>query len=200
MHKIFEKGRSMIEMLGVLAIIGVLSVGGIAGYSKAMEKFKINKLSHEYSDFIFSLIQYAPAFQKDLFNSQSLRDVSQNLNIMPKTWTTWGAYFIDSYKNYSYMSWYKSSGLNIEIIFGNNIKKVCPELFQSLIIPMHDVLQYSRLISMSHTSEYFYGDKICDGKNKKCIRDLSPTTIAEMCRECSKYERCNLVFFINPWL
>ncbi len=33
----------MIEMLGVLAIIGVLSVGGIAGYSKAMLKFKINK-------------------------------------------------------------------------------------------------------------------------------------------------------------
>ena len=38
-----QNGRSMIEMLGVLAIIGVLSVGGIAGYSKAMEKMKINK-------------------------------------------------------------------------------------------------------------------------------------------------------------
>ena len=38
-----QYGRSMIEMLGVLAIIGVLSVGGIAGYSKAMEKWKINK-------------------------------------------------------------------------------------------------------------------------------------------------------------
>jgi type II secretory pathway pseudopilin PulG len=38
-----EKGRSMIEMLGVLAIIGVLSVGGIAGYSKAMLKYKTNK-------------------------------------------------------------------------------------------------------------------------------------------------------------
>ena len=36
-------GRSMIEMLGVLAIIGVLSIGGIAGYSKAMEKYKLNK-------------------------------------------------------------------------------------------------------------------------------------------------------------
>ena len=33
----------MIEMLGVLAIVGGLSVGGIAGYSKAMKKFKINK-------------------------------------------------------------------------------------------------------------------------------------------------------------
>ena len=43
MYKNFEKGRSMIEMLGVLAIVGVLSVGGIAGYSKAMEKWKINK-------------------------------------------------------------------------------------------------------------------------------------------------------------
>ena len=39
-----EQGRSMIEMLGVLAIVGVLSVGGIAGYSKAMAKFKTNKI------------------------------------------------------------------------------------------------------------------------------------------------------------
>ncbi|MBQ8672148.1 MAG: hypothetical protein IJ525_06475 [Alphaproteobacteria bacterium] len=38
-----QYGRSMIEMLGVLAIIGVLSVGGIAGYSKAMTKYRINK-------------------------------------------------------------------------------------------------------------------------------------------------------------
>jgi type II secretory pathway pseudopilin PulG len=42
-YNINEQGRSMIEMLGVLAIVGVLSVGGIAGYSKAMNKFKVNK-------------------------------------------------------------------------------------------------------------------------------------------------------------
>ena len=40
-----QKGRSMIEMLGVLAIIGVLSTGGIAGYNKAMTKHKTNKTS-----------------------------------------------------------------------------------------------------------------------------------------------------------
>ncbi len=38
-----QSGRSMIEMLGVLAIICVLSVGGIAGYSKAIMKYRINK-------------------------------------------------------------------------------------------------------------------------------------------------------------
>ena len=42
-NTIEQSGRSMIEMLGVLAIVGVLSVGGIAGYSKAMMQFKINK-------------------------------------------------------------------------------------------------------------------------------------------------------------
>ena len=37
-----ESGRSMVEMLGVLAIIGVLSVGGIAGYTLAMRKHRAN--------------------------------------------------------------------------------------------------------------------------------------------------------------
>ena len=39
-----QSGRSMIEMLGVLAIVGVLSAGGIAGYSMAMQSYKTNAL------------------------------------------------------------------------------------------------------------------------------------------------------------
>lgn len=38
-----DKGRSMVEMLGVLAIIGVLSIGGLLGYRYAMEKYSINE-------------------------------------------------------------------------------------------------------------------------------------------------------------
>ncbi|MDY4885802.1 MAG: hypothetical protein SO141_06110, partial [Alphaproteobacteria bacterium] len=45
-------GRSMVEMLGVLAIIGVLSVGAIAGYSKAMMKYKLNKQSEQLNTVI----------------------------------------------------------------------------------------------------------------------------------------------------
>ena len=52
----------MIEMLGVLAIIAVLSVGGIAGYSKAMEQFKANKLIEEYNLLIAGLIEYKSGF------------------------------------------------------------------------------------------------------------------------------------------
>ena len=39
-----EQGRSMVEMLGVLAIIGVLSIGGIAGYTMAMNRYKANQI------------------------------------------------------------------------------------------------------------------------------------------------------------
>lgn len=46
MIKIQESGRSMVEMLGVLAIIGVLSVGGIYGYTVAMRSNRINEIIH----------------------------------------------------------------------------------------------------------------------------------------------------------
>ena len=49
-------GRSMVEMLGVLAIIGVLSVEAIAGYSKAMTKYKLNKQA--VTSILFIVISY----------------------------------------------------------------------------------------------------------------------------------------------
>ena len=39
-----ESGRSMVEMLGVLAIIGVLSIGGIAGYTLSMNRYRANSV------------------------------------------------------------------------------------------------------------------------------------------------------------
>ena len=54
-NTIEQSGRSMIEMLGVLAIVGVLSVGGIAGYSKAMTKFKINKTIDQVSHIVTNI-------------------------------------------------------------------------------------------------------------------------------------------------
>ena len=63
--KVVQCGRSMIEMLGVLAIIGVLSVGGIAGYSKAMTKWKINKTIEQIEQITHGLFT-AYANQKEI--------------------------------------------------------------------------------------------------------------------------------------
>ena len=51
-------GRSMVEMLGVLAIIGVLSVGAIAGYGKAMFKYKLNKQTEQLNQVIGTIVRY----------------------------------------------------------------------------------------------------------------------------------------------
>ncbi|MGN0919352.1 MAG: type II secretion system protein, partial [Alphaproteobacteria bacterium] len=45
----YEAGRSMVEMLGVLAIMGVLSVGGVAMYTTAMNKHRANEILNEAS-------------------------------------------------------------------------------------------------------------------------------------------------------
>ena len=39
-----EIGRSMVEMLGVLAIIGVISIGAIAGYTYGMNRYRTNEI------------------------------------------------------------------------------------------------------------------------------------------------------------
>ena len=77
-----ENGRSMVEMLGVLAIIGVLSVGAIAGYSKAMMKYKLNKQTEQLSTLINAGLRYAG--QWNLSESASLLPYLIKLNEVPK--------------------------------------------------------------------------------------------------------------------
>ena len=86
MYKNFEKGRSMIEMLGVLAVIAVLSVGGIAGYSKAMEKFKVNKLIGEYNMLVFGIMEHKENIMNTDENLLNLIQLVKQLNIVPETW------------------------------------------------------------------------------------------------------------------
>ena len=45
--KINELGRSMVEMLGILAVIGVLSIGAIQGYKYAFNKYNVNETINE---------------------------------------------------------------------------------------------------------------------------------------------------------
>ncbi|MBR1600954.1 MAG: hypothetical protein IJ677_05180 [Alphaproteobacteria bacterium] len=76
-----ENGRSMIEMLGVLAIIGVLSVGGIAGYSKAMSKYRTNKAIDQATMLITNIRTMFAQQQSyaDLNNSRAV-----NLALVPE--------------------------------------------------------------------------------------------------------------------
>jgi len=58
-NDISQMGRSMVEMLGVLAIIGVLSIGAIAGYQKAMFKYKMNKTIEISAEILYNSLELA---------------------------------------------------------------------------------------------------------------------------------------------
>ena len=64
-----ESGRSMVEMLGVLAIIGVLSVGGIAGYSLSMRRHRANAVIDIASK--YALTAYS-ACQQRVLNGETV--------------------------------------------------------------------------------------------------------------------------------
>ncbi len=71
-----QSGRSMVEMLGVLAIIGVLSVGGIAGYSLSMRRHRANQiadLASKYALYAYGLCQQKilNGEETDISNCQS---------------------------------------------------------------------------------------------------------------------------------
>ena len=75
-------GRSMVEMLGVLAIIGVLSVGAMTGYSKAMMKYKLNKQTEQINQIMMALIEYKSVLST-LKNSESVVSLFRKLNALP---------------------------------------------------------------------------------------------------------------------
>ena len=57
-----QAGRSMVEMLGVLAIIGVLSIGGIAGYTMSMRRHRAHQILdvvNKYDSIVYAECQKA---------------------------------------------------------------------------------------------------------------------------------------------
>ena len=73
----------MVEMLGVLAIIGVLSVGAIAGYSKAMTKYKLNQHAQAVNMLINNALQIKDNLAYEANTLTAYGDIFKKLNLLP---------------------------------------------------------------------------------------------------------------------
>lgn len=86
MYKIMEQGRSMIEMLGVLAIIGVLSVGGLQVVSRMQAGVKSNKMTADLMEYAANAKKLACEFERDDgYNGNFAMFVYKN-NVNPENW------------------------------------------------------------------------------------------------------------------
>lgn len=80
LYKNEQSGRSMVEMLGVLAIIGVLSIGGISGYSKAMAKYRVNKTLDQISMLVMNI---RSLFASSVDYADLSESIAINMGIIP---------------------------------------------------------------------------------------------------------------------
>ena len=189
-------GRSMVEMLGVLAIIGVLSVGAIAGYGKAMFKYKLNKQTEQLNQLINAVTQYFPQLHSKI--SIDLVPIFKKLNIIPKEMIkdNNSVLIYDIFNNAIAISTgtrndvgndTKYALLNYYLDFNNsNSIDVC----RNTIIIMkenHENLWLAETWSTTSGSQniQYAGDKFCTGahqEHKDCLKYLDLEMADKICR------------------
>ena len=78
-----QAGRSMVEMLGVLAIIGMLSIGSISAYSRAMFKHQLNQFTDAYNLLLNNTVQIYDAATRQNPTNVDLNQYIANTSMLP---------------------------------------------------------------------------------------------------------------------
>ena len=199
-----EQGRSMVEMLGVLAIIGVLSVGAIAGYSKAMIKYKLNKQAEQISWLLNVMYQYRFSFGKRPQN-MSLVPFFKKLGEVPQEMIKDNSNSL--YDRFGAEVTIRTNGcannmcqgitLNYHISSSENFA-VCQNLLTIAKEFHNDLYNTGVYKNTNNTDNYgnaYYGDKYC---TDNCIRNITQEQIYNQCKYCDNDATwCKLYFNFN---
>ena len=201
-------GRSMVEMLGVLAIIGVLSVGAIAGYSKAMFKYKSNKQAEQLSTIISAVSRY----QNDLRLNDGSTDAFQLIPLLKKLHEIpEDMYYPNNdkliqdvfkviYSVYHHDTGYIGISSSIptdaySVNICRNMYTVAKE-FHNEISTIQFAVYQTDYVNNQRTS--VYGDKMCQN-NQQCLRDLKISDIDNICQQCTGNKQCALLIIFHKF-
>ncbi len=185
-------GRSMVEMLGVLAIIGVLSVGAIAGYSKAMMKYKLNK----HAEAVNMLINNSLMLKDKVISGTNMPNILEKTNSLPDgIYRSGPLYLYDRYFNVPmYIYWnttpYDGTYGGIQFKFSSSTEG--REICRNIVIAAKEnaanlwQVEVGKKDSLDETAEHYvghlYGDAFCTKRN--CLRDLDLDKIDKLCSPC----------------
>ena len=184
-------GRSMVEMLGVLAIIGVLSVGAMSGYSKAMMKYKLNKQIVQISYILNNMIIEHEKLDRAY---SSLKDSGGNmtpsfikLGLVPEEMVLQNKTDLHDVFDNSVLIWSREDdGRYFRLIINltQNSMDACFNLYNFAKANSADLWQtlfYKGTENGESGGYHVYGDKYCTANNT-CLKDM---TISEMEEHCS---------------
>lgn len=190
-----QSGRSMIEMLGVLAIIGVLSAGALAGYSKAMYQHKLNIQKTAFDTLLLNAISL----------SNRLDDVAlhgcpilHNLNQIPTGLTYENGEIYDQFQNKLHV-YYASSqatagyraGISVNIKNTNDNVRACANMIKSAQEISSEIWMLERSTGQDEEGSntgyagHLWGDQYCAPSNRICLKDLTMNDILALCKNDS---------------
>lgn len=188
-----ECGRSMVEMLGVLAIIGVLSVGAMNGYSKAIFKYKLNKQAEQMNTVINAVARYVHGFSTD-FRNQNLTSYFIKLGEIPVEMVRENNtdYIYDIFGNKWYVFYLynnNSDTMNLatddSFLTKNSTQDL--EICRNLIVTAKE--NSANIYSVSTLSGYqteeeqkgvLYGDNACSS-GRVCLKNMTLEQIYDIC-------------------
>ncbi len=200
-----ECGRSMVEMLGVLAIIGVLSVGAISGYSKAMMKYKLNKFSEGLNSLLNYALQYTPQLEAHGANAHmGYNEILYKLNLIPDgmTYVTSTQKIFDIFNNEIVL--YRNveqdntetNVLSISADTSDTSRQICRQALtvaKENAFALHSVSIKDDAAEGGEFSTRLWGDNYCSS-GRKCLYNMGFTDTEETCDYCDDGEKiCRIV-------
>lgn len=197
-----QSGRSMVEMLGVLAIIGVLSVGAINGYSKAMTKYKLNKFAEGLNSLLNYALQYMPQFDS---GAKNYTEIIYKLNLLPDgmTYDAVQKRIYDIFDNeiILYRNIEKDNTetnvLSISANTSDMSRQICRQVLT--VAKENAFALYSVSVKDDNDgddgmfSTRLWGDNYCTS-SVKCLRNMTVADAENVCDFCNDIEkRCRIV-------
>ena len=201
-----QSGRSMVEMLGVLAIIGVLSVGAIAGYGKAMMKYRINQIINTANQLVAKTLEINSLNIQGFKNSCNYTKIFVNAGYAPDGFTystKTPDYLHDIFGNPIWI--FKSD--NTGISFGYGITHYKKDTCYAMLNFGKEWKSDLFFVSVDSAADIennipqkvygdFFGDDDCKS-GRKCLSDLSLKNIGLVCDNCDKIN-CRVYYVTKP--
>jgi type II secretory pathway pseudopilin PulG len=189
-------GRSMVEMLGVLAIIGVLSVGAIAGYSKAMMKYRLNKQAEQLNTVINAVARNVHSFDNLLSGNYYLKLTSTFVKMgeIPVAMQCREDYICDVFNQFWLISIINSdtgTTLNLSVNATNTLKnkstdnlEICRNIIITAKENSNNISSVSNVTynqdSDKYSATFLYGDNYCLS-GRPCLKNLNLDDIYNFC-------------------
>ncbi|MDY4885534.1 MAG: type II secretion system protein [Alphaproteobacteria bacterium] len=204
-------GRSMVEMLGVLAIIGVLSVGAIAGYSKAMFKYKLNKQAESFNILLNNALQLTEDLTKTVKSVDIDTDFFAKANLLPDSmyYKATENRIYDIFNNKIALYYIKNGYAKVyEYVLlidmeraGAKISDRSREICRNIALAAKENAANLHSFRMRSSTESSYTENALYGGlstvNYDLLQNATIKQIDDMCASCDSEVGCQIVMYLN---